>query len=70
MVKEELLSEEIAFMEQTVKAIKHYEQKRSEGPHVARIIELLHSSLADSKARIKSITPQTETKYGKPYMEK
>ena len=67
-------------MEQTAKAIKHYEQNRDEGPHVAHMLDLLHKSYKDSQLIILGIEsqelssdlnlPPTDEKYGKPYMEK
>lgn len=68
---------ERAFMEQTVKAIEHYEQNRLDGPHVAHIITLLHKSYKESQMRIAGLeAPELSSdtkltkKYGQPYMEK
>ena len=72
---EDKLGKEQEFLEQTIKAIEHYEQNKLAGPHVQHIIDLLHKSYNASKALIaelkaKAITNKLTEKYGKPYMEK
>jgi hypothetical protein len=72
------LEEAEAFIEQTVKAIDHYEEHKQTEPHIEHLIVLLHKSYNDSKALITKLNtkltqitqPETTTKYGSPYMEK